>query len=290
MATSTSTQDYDLQSELEELSEENPYPGYQDSWSMGEDLLGIFSRSIVGTWAEWLGEHGHDAYEELDEVVEDYTTFMSTVYDRDVDRSDAIDFMRAAYDDEVDIDSSQFDAISFAFYHNIFDVFPGRKREFAEEVGRRFYSQLEDELGLDLPEERHTEEQLESAKENINVIGEFLGQQGYLGADEEPFEFKFEVEAERDGENVCQGEEEFITNLDENGRAYAQYVMSLPGILPSAVYLFNIEGEAQHHSSRIFQELFDQMDLDAAETDDFDPTGHDSEKVVEFWIIEDREQ
>jgi hypothetical protein len=61
--------------------------------------------------------------------------------------------------------------------------------------------------------------------------------------------------------------------------------MDMPAILPSAVYLFKLTGEAQHHSSRIFQELFSQMGLEASESDDFDPVEHDSKNVVEYWEI-----
>jgi len=56
-------------------------------------------------------------------------------------------------------------------------------------------------------------------------------------------------------------------------------------ILPSAVYLFNTIGEAQHHSSRTMEALFDAMGYEAHETRDFDPSGFPSDRVVELWEI-----
>ncbi|MBI2404109.1 MAG: hypothetical protein HYV20_15505 [Gemmatimonadetes bacterium] len=64
--------------------------------------------------------------------------------------------------------------------------------------------------------------------------------------------------------------------------------MSYPVILPSAVYLFNTIGEAQHHSSRALQELFQRVGCEAAETHDFDPTGYPADMVVELWEIRKR--
>ena len=61
--------------------------------------------------------------------------------------------------------------------------------------------------------------------------------------------------------------------------------MGYPIILPSAVYLYNTIGEAQHHSSRTIEELFARVGLTARETDDFDPTGFPSDRVVELWEI-----
>ena len=61
--------------------------------------------------------------------------------------------------------------------------------------------------------------------------------------------------------------------------------MGYPVILPSAVYLFHTVGEAQHHSSRTIEELFELIGYQARETDDFDPTGHPAELVVELWEI-----
>ena len=61
--------------------------------------------------------------------------------------------------------------------------------------------------------------------------------------------------------------------------------MGHPVILPSAVYLYHTLGEAQHHSSRTIEELFDRVGHEARETDDFDPIGYPSDRVVELWEI-----
>lgn len=44
-------------------------------------------------------------------------------------------------------------------------------------------------------------------------------------------------------------------------------------------------GEAQHHSSRTIEELFEMVDSEGRETDDFESTGYPSEMVVELWEI-----
>ncbi|MEM8681700.1 MAG: hypothetical protein AAGF97_20315, partial [Planctomycetota bacterium] len=67
---------------------------------------------------------------------------------------------------------------------------------------------------------------------------------------------------------------------------YALYEMGYPVILPSAVYLYHTVGEAQHHSSRTIEELFDRVGIEARETDDFDPIGYPSDRVVELWEIQ----
>ena len=61
--------------------------------------------------------------------------------------------------------------------------------------------------------------------------------------------------------------------------------MGYPIILPSAVYLYHTMGEAQHHSSRTIEELFDRIGYEARETDDFDPIGYPSDMVIELWEI-----
>ena len=73
-----------------------------------------------------------------------------------------------------------------------------------------------------------------------------------------------------------------------HGVAHALYEMGYPAILPSAVYLYHTLGEAQHHSSRTIQDLFDQIGYDAWETEDFDPTDYPSDMVVELWQIRAR--
>jgi hypothetical protein len=106
--------------------------------------------------------------------------------------------------------------------------------------------------------------------------------QGYL---RDHFNFLFSLDMEHAGKRIFQKEKEFVTKLREEGCAYALYEMGYPIILPSAVYLYHTIGEAQHHSSRTIEELFDLIGYEARETDDFDPTGYPSDMVVELWEI-----
>ena len=87
------------------------------------------------------------------------------------------------------------------------------------------------------------------------------------------------------GQSVKQSQDQTLANLNDNGLANAIYEMGYPIILPSAVYLYHTLGEAQHHSSRTIEELFDRAGCEARETDDFDPIGYPSDRVVELWEI-----
>ena len=83
-------------------------------------------------------------------------------------------------------------------------------------------------------------------------------------------------------ERICMGNNLWFYRGE---RGYALYEMGYPVILPSAVYLYNTLGEAQHHSSRTIEELFGRVGFQARETDDFDPSGFPSDRVVELWEI-----
>ena len=93
------------------------------------------------------------------------------------------------------------------------------------------------------------------------------------------------MDVTRQGKKLVQPQSRFLESLERDGEAYALYEMGYPAILPSAVYLFHTLGEAQHHSSRTIEELFDRVGLSARESADFDPTGYPSDMVVEFWEI-----
>jgi hypothetical protein len=99
------------------------------------------------------------------------------------------------------------------------------------------------------------------------------------------FEFLFTLDIEHAGRRIVQAESEFVGNLKSKGVAYALYEMQYPVILPSAVYLYRMIGEAQHHSSRTIEELFESIGCDARETDDFDPSHYPSDRVIELWEI-----
>ena len=117
----------------------------------------------------------------------------------------------------------------------------------------------------------------------IDRIGGFLLAQGYL---RDEGRFTFAVEADYGGKRIRQAPGDFLENLHRDGVGYALYVMGYPAILPSAVYLFQMYGEAQHHSSRIFEELFASVGVAAREVDDFDPTGYPPDRVVELWTVQ----
>jgi hypothetical protein len=73
--------------------------------------------------------------------------------------------------------------------------------------------------------------------------------------------------------------------LKDGGTAYALFEMGHPVILPSPVYLYHTLGEAQYHSSRTIEDLFEAVGCDTHETVDFDPIDFDSDMVVELWEI-----
>lgn len=149
-------------------------------------------------------------------------------------------------------------------------------------MGKRVYGALETHLGFDLPDRLITVNDLNQAKDAINMIGDFLKQQGYL---RDHFAFRFDVQAEHEGKSIEQSESSFLQRIVIGQTGYTLYEMGYPAILPSAVYLFHTMGEAQHHSSRIIEDFFGAIGYKAGETDDFDPTGYPSDMVVELWEI-----
>jgi hypothetical protein len=149
-------------------------------------------------------------------------------------------------------------------------------------VGAYFYRQLHDHLELKLPQGLHTEEDFAKLERALAAVGDFLVAEGYL---RDHFAFHFDVETTHQAREISQTTHQVLANLAQNGLIYAVYEMGYPAILPSATYLYHILGEAQHHSSRTIQELFLLMGYTASETDDFDPTGFPSDRVVELWEI-----
>ena len=128
----------------------------------------------------------------------------------------------------------------------------------------------------------YTYDDLEQLHNAIQLVGAFLEAQGYL---RDHFRFTFDVHLPHQGTPIDQNESQFLENLYHREGGYALYEMGYPVILPSAVYLYNTIGEAQHHSSRTIEELFARVGYEARETDDFDPTGFPPDLVVELWEI-----
>ncbi len=298
------------QDRLGEVVEENPYPEFtgteayrrmsdqpslgQLPWPMGGEFIGLISDSIVGLWRDYLGELGFNS--DLEEVKDVFQTYMGTVYDVDVDRSIVEDFVVHGIGEETRITSSEFDALSFAFYFHVYEKIEEelseseaevRKYQFAVDVGERVFSNLESHLDFSLPDSYEDVEDLdEYIMEPLNTIGRFLHNQGYLGTGFD-FSLDFEETDPETGDSYSQDAGDFLEDVEsgdeQNPAAHGNYVMGMPSILPSAVYLFNIKDEAQHHSSRIIQEVFNQMGIMGKELDNFDPEGYDSEEVVEIW-------
>jgi hypothetical protein len=271
---------------LTEIVAERPYPDYAEWWPMGETFLRCMSEAIVTGWRTI-----HQNPQPLGIVETHVADYLRTVYDRPLRAGLVTDF--ATGQNLAQIASGEFDALSYGFYRAAFEwidshmaaVGPSpaqERRIFAERVGAHFYRQLHDHLGLSLPSGLHSEEDLTALHRALAQVGDFLVAEGYL---RDHFAFRFDVEAIRQGRQISQKSDQVLGNLAQHGLIYALYEMGYPVILPSAVYLYHTLGEAQHHSSRTIQELFLRAGYAAAETDDFDPIGFPSDRVVELWEI-----
>lgn len=215
--------------------------------------------------------------------------YISMVYGRQARPGLAARF--AASEELETIQSGEFDALSFAFFHSAYRQLASQsdglelnrsRREFAERVGARFFSLLSEHLTLKLPHTLQSDADLAQVITAIQCVGEFLQEEGYLRSH---FAFRFDVHATHAGEKIDQKSDDVLAALGNGGTAYAMYEMGHPVILPSAVYLHHIVGEAQHHSSRTIEELFARVGCDAWETDDFDPSLFPSDLVIELWKI-----
>ena len=272
-----------MPSTLAAIVAQHPFPDYQDWWPMGPDFIQFMARAIHRQWAALPGHAGDIA--PVQALAADY---IRTVYQRPPEADLARTFIERPRARRWQ--SGEFDALSYAFYRHAFellarsaspDLLPRQRRDFTRRVGRDFFDEMSDFLALSLPDGLETATQFEQLQAAVDQIGAFLVAQGYL---RDHFAFRFDVDARRGDQIIHQTEDDFLPNL-RNGLAYALYEMGYPAILPSAVYLFHLEGEAQHHSSRTVEELFRRMGYRASETDDFDPTGFPSELVVELWEI-----
>lgn len=272
---------------LEEAVADNPFSDYQDWWSMGLHFVTFMSQSIVGQWRD-IG--GGDA--NVDTVRAYAARYVQVVYGREA-RAGLVDAFLQQHTAQP-LQSGEFDALSYAFFRSAFEQIASvggdtktERRLFTKRVGRRFFDQLQAHLSLQLPRDLQDEGQLAHLKRNIAAVGQFLAEQGYL---RDHFAFIFDVQVQYRGRRLAQEEDQFLPRLHEEGMAHALYKMGYPVILPSAVYLYQTIGEAQHHSSRTIEELFDRIGYEARETDDFDPAEHPSQRVVELWEIRKKRQ
>ncbi len=269
---------------LSEAVSEHPYPEFHEWWPMGETFLALMADAIVSQWRPLAPTENSIAAVQV--TVEEY---ISQVYHRQARPGLAASF--AAGSDLNAVQSGEFDALSYAFFSSAYRTLASRfrgdklrsvRRKFAERVGARFFSHLTERLTLELPSSLLNETDLGMVNAAIQRVGRFLVEQGYLRSH---FSFHFDVCTSHAGETVDQGSDNVLQALSDGGTAYALYEMGHPVILPSAVYLHQTVGEAQHHSSRTIEELFARVGCDAWETDDFDPSHYPSNLVVELWQI-----
>jgi hypothetical protein len=271
---------------LNQIVAEKPFHDFADWWRMGQTFLDFMAEAIVSQWLELAGNTG-----DLQGVKGDAAEYLRVVYRRQA-RADLVEtFATKRFTSS--IESGEFDALSYAFFKSAYKLIEQQleayeqpleieRRLFTKRVGKIFFGSLQRHLNLDLPDRLEDAQSFARLKEALQRVGDFLKAQGYL---RDHFAFSFAVDVTHGGGRIVQRDREFIETLRRNKVAYALYEMGYPAILPSAVYLYHTVGEAQHHSSRIIEELFERVGYQARETDDFDPTAYPSDRVVELWEI-----
>ena len=269
-----------------QVVKEHPFPEFSSWWEMGDEFIQFMSEAIV---SQWQGlNHSEIDYHQIRQNMVEYLTL---VYDKSA-KADLFerfingDISKAFY-------SGEFDALSYAFFRSAFEIstlkskkYSTRRmkaiKQFTIDVGKNFYNSVHNHLKLNLPSTIETPQDLSQLEDNINLIGHFLVDQGYL---RDTCEFRFFVDVQYAGKQINQTVGNFLNNLQKLNIGYALYSMSFPAILPSAVYLYQMFGEAQHHSSRTIEELFDRVGFKAREIEDFNPTHCPPDQVVELWEI-----
>jgi hypothetical protein len=264
----------------------HPLPEFGDWWPIGATFVDFMANAISSRFQK-LSRDGDLA------KVEAYAqTYSQLVYQRPLQHGTIKRF--ANLEPAQSYYSGEFDSISYAFYRRAFEnintvhteLAPAERREFTRDVGRQFFDQLSTHLELELPDRLGGDSTFGQMKTALTKIGRFLLDQGYLRTH---FKFHFDVNLPGQTPPISQDETGFRVAVQNGTMGYALYEMGHPIILPSAVYLYNTLGEAQHHSSRTIEELFLRMGYQARETDDFDPTGFPSDRVVELWTIRERD-
>lgn len=276
----------DIKRNLAEIVHKRPFPEFEEWWEMGYDFIRFMSSAINAHWYDLLKEAG-GLY-----LIQDLANeYLHLVYAKESSPELVSNFVSSDFPHV--IHSGEFDALSYAFYRSAFEFIAQKhkddesamvaeRRNFTIRVGKSFFNALLEHLQLNIPTALNTPADLVLLKQNLNRIGDFLLRQGYL---RDHCEFTFAVDVKHAGKHIIQKPEDFLNNLHQNNRGYALYIMGYPAILPSAVYLYQLFGEAQHHSSRTIEELFQRVGYNASETADFNPTNYPSDKIVEFWSI-----
>jgi hypothetical protein len=271
---------------LVQLVEERPFPEFMPWWEMGSNFIRFMAKGIVAAWHGF--EHPGSS---IDEIRHHITEYLDVVYGKPVNPGLLDAFIEG--DDCYQFHSGEFDALSYAFYRSAFetlarvyqndhDSLVKIRRDFTKQVGKSFFSSVQNYLQLNLPNALTTSDQFAQFQENIDQLGSFLLESGYL---RDQCKFSFEVDVIYRQEHIHQHPSDFLESLNQNQAGYALYIMGYPAILPSAVYLYQMFGEAQHHSSRTIEELFASVGLKASETEDFDPSDYAADRIVELWEI-----
>jgi hypothetical protein len=274
---------------LAPIVNERPFQEFAQWWEIGKEFITFMSRAIASQWLELDGTKSN-----LIQVHSYLTEYLQLVYGQNTDPALIENFIQQKF--SRDFYSGEFDALSYAFYRSAFEAIAEtnkeddaalvrERRRFTNRVGKIFFTSIHDYLQLNLPTDLSSPQNYSNLQKTINLITNFLQVQGYL---RDQCEFTFSVEVIHAGKRILQDSDDFLYDLHYNGVGYALYIMGYPVILPSAVYLFQMFGEAQHHSSRTIEELFARVGCQARETDDFDPSEFPSEKVVELWSIRQR--
>lgn len=270
------------------VAENPPCPkfSFENWWPVGGIFLMFMSNAI---WSAWQRCCPGD-YDFGGKLAHHIETYLDIVYGQPFDGHLITDFItqRNLYD----IRSGEFDALSYGLFLSAYEVIDSRfspeeaktkRHEFTQHVGKVFYEAMAFRLHLVLPKELDDNVDVEMLKNAIDQIGMFLLREGYLF---DRFAFSLDVDTKYKSKPTVQSSKGFLTNLKSGGTGYALYEMGYPIILPSAIYLSRSRfKEAQHHSSRIIEEVFDRIGYEAHETPDFDPTEHNPGCVVEFWKI-----
>lgn len=264
---------------LAEIAAKQPYPDYADWWPLGRRFTSLMQAAILRAWQPLRSGPADLAW-----LTSELDHYVTTVYGQ-TPREGLLEWFLSG-EAGIDLQSGEFDALSFVLFRSAFIGLDhaGRHR-FTQEVGRTFFDGLAAEADLDLPNALVSRDDFRRLKNSLSRVGEFLIREKYL---RDHFAFDFEVRTTISGTSVDQSETGFLDRLTHNPPAFARYEMGYPAILPSAVYLFQMMGEAQHHSSRTIEELFARAGCQASETSDFDPGPFPADLVVEIWEIRRR--
>ena len=264
----------------------HPLPEFANWWPLSDPFVAFMANAIGSTWSEIAPDSG------LEQVATHAQEYGQVIYGRALPAQLAKDFLISP--NRRTFQSGEFDALSYAFYLDAFEQLAAennaelaeRRRQFTRRVGERFFGEVAKHLDLELPEQLRSAHDFDQLELAIDQVGSFLQTQGYL---RDHFRFHFDVNIDRPVNPIQQDRIGFRNEVRAGKTGYALYEMGFPIILPSAVYLYNTVGEAQHHSSRTIEELFARVGCTARETDDFDPSEYPADLVIELWTIEPAE-